>query len=226
MAPSKAPAATTLKPLKQHDRAEKHHEAKLQTGEARRSGAALLVHVVAFGWYAYVWLWHFSPAAQHLPGSVGFGWFFKYLTFYTYTFQWIQLFICCCSDLAQGSKRQRLLDRLADDVSCAVFGLANVVTLMFYGLELATKDVEEAGLVDKPLWLGPSVHVLNSVVAWVDLLVSHPRTFSRRSMVLSLGLVCAYTVWILVCSHFNGVFPYPFLNKLPWPKGFCITADG
>ena len=70
----------------------------------------------------------------------------------------------------------------------------------------------------KPIWLGPSVHVLNSVVVWLDLLMSHPRTFSRRSQHLSLGLVLGYVVWILVCSHFNGVFPYPFLNKLPWPQ--------
>ena len=31
------------------------------------------------------------------------------------------------------------LDSLADDVSCAVFGLANVVTLMYYGIDAATQ---------------------------------------------------------------------------------------
>ncbi len=28
----------------------------------------------------------------------------------------------------------------------------------------------------------------------------------------------AYTLWLLISSHFNAGFPYPFLNKLPWPQ--------
>ena len=56
---------------------------------------------MALAWYLWVWLWHFTPAAVHLPGASGFGWFFKYLTFYSYTFQMVQLFCCCWADLAQ-----------------------------------------------------------------------------------------------------------------------------
>ena len=41
---------------------------------------------------------------------------------------------------------------------------------------------------------------------------------SSQSLGLSLGLATFYLCWILLCSHFNGIFPYPFLNKLPWPK--------
>lgn len=41
---------------------------------------------------------------------------------------------------------------------------------------------------------------------------------SQRSLKLSLGIASFYLCWILVCSHFNGIFPYPFLNKLPWPQ--------
>ena len=48
--------------------------------------------------------------------------------------------------------------------------------------------------------------------------VGHPRTFSRRSSRICLGIASFYLVWIVVCSHFNGVFPYPFLNKMPWPQ--------
>lgn len=70
----------------------------------------------------------------------------------------------------------------------------------------------------RPPWLGFAVHVLNGIVAWLDLAVAHPRTFSRRSSLISLCLASFYLVWIIVCSHFNGVFPYPFLNKMPWPQ--------
>ena len=196
----------------------------------------------------------------------------------------------------QDGKGKRLVEDWADDISCAVFGMANVVTLMYYGIDAATQvsdrlssgngvhpsrsrsismaeppctyghrclvhfglykqyqglwplrqeqscfckqshskemlsvhnsklfcwdcqDLVEGGIVARPEWLGLSVHLFNTMVVWLDLLVAHPRTFSRRSQHLSLGLIFAYVCWILVCSHFNGVFPYPFLNKLPWPQ--------
>ena len=41
---------------------------------------------------------------------------------------------------------------------------------------------------------------------------------SHSSLKLSLGIASFYLCWILVCSHFDGIFPYPFLNKLPWPQ--------
>ena len=65
---------------------------------------------------------------------------------------------------------------------------------------------------------GVSVHVINSVVAWLDILMSQPRSFSRRSQLLSIGFAVFYLHWILLCSHINGSFPYPFLNKLPQPQ--------
>lgn len=86
------------------------------------------------------------------------------------------------------------------------------------------QDIVEGGVVERPRWLGLSVHLFNTVIVWLDLTVAHPRTFSYRSQFLSLGLIFTYTCWILVCSHFNGLFPYPFLNKLPWPQVRCVTA--
>lgn len=193
---------------------------------ALQLGPALLVHVGALSWYLRVWLWHFTPAASTLPGCYGFGWFFKYLTFYSYTVQLVQLSLCCIADFARVVANIGPLDRLADDVSCAVFGMANVVTLMYYGIDAATQDLVEGGVVDRPRWLGMSVHLFNTATVWLDLLLAYPRTFSKRSQHLSLSLVLAYVVWILVCSHFNGFFPYPFLNKLPWPQGFLGVAVG
>jgi FAR-17a/AIG1-like protein len=37
-----------------------------------------------------VFIWHFSEAAARLPGARGFGWFFKYLTFWGWTLQTVQ----------------------------------------------------------------------------------------------------------------------------------------
>ncbi len=66
--------------------------------------------------------------------------------------------------------------------------------------------------------VGVSVHLVNSIVAWLDIILARPRSFSRRSQLLSIGLVMFYLHWILLCSHINGGFPYPFLNKLLQPQ--------
>ncbi|KAL0047508.1 hypothetical protein WJX82_005138 [Trebouxia sp. C0006] len=119
-----------------------------------------------------------------------------------------------------------MLNIWADDLSCALFGMANSVTAMFYLIDATTgKDsLVEGGEIDRPPWLGFSVHVFNTIVAWADIFCAHPRSFSKRSGRLSVGIIAFYTVWILICSHFNGAFPYPILNKLPWPAGFIGMA--
>ena len=76
----------------------------------------------------------------------------------------------------------------------------------------------EGGDIARPSWLGFAVHLFNSAVAWTDILIAHPRSFTRRSERISLGLILFFTLWILLCSYFNGAFPYPFLNALPWPQ--------
>lgn len=77
--------------------------------------------------------------------------------------------------------------------------------------------MDEEMHIPRPPWLGMAVHVLNFVVACVDFLVAHPRSFSQRAEVLSVVLTLLYVNWILLCSYFNKTFPYPFLNNLPWP---------
>lgn len=187
----------------------------------------LTFHTLAIAWYLRVWLWHFTPQAAQLPGAKGFGWFTRYLTFYSFSLQLLQLFLCCFSALLKESKAQNIVKIWADDLSCALFGLANAVTIMFYFLEATTKDMVEGGQIERPPWLGFAVHMSNSITAWLDLLIAPRRSFSKRSSQLSLVLVAAYTFWILISSHFNGAFPYPFLNKLPWPQGFIgVTLAG
>jgi hypothetical protein len=39
--------------------------------------AARLFHAVSLSWFAYVFFWHWTPAAKILPGAKGFGWFFR-----------------------------------------------------------------------------------------------------------------------------------------------------
>jgi len=184
-------------------------------------------HSAAFLWFTRVWLWHATPAAAALPGSAGFGWFFRYLTFCSFTAQTGALGLCCAAHVAPaGGKAKAKLARAADDASCALFGLANVVTLMYHAIEASTGGVVEGGHLARPPWLGFAVHAGNAATAWADLALGHPRTFSPRAAAASAGTVAAYCAWLLVLRGVHGAFPYPFLNALPMPAGFVGLVAG
>lgn len=46
-----------------------------------------------------VWGWHTSEQAAAHPGALGFGWFFRYLTFYSFSLQVLQLALAALSDI-------------------------------------------------------------------------------------------------------------------------------
>lgn len=45
--------------------------------------------------------WHLSVEASMHPGAHGFGWFFRYLTFYSFSLQFATLGLSCLSDIAR-----------------------------------------------------------------------------------------------------------------------------
>ena len=159
------------------------------------------------------------------------------MTFCGFLFQTFMLVVCVVDDIAalmttqrkrKGKKRSTGLNDMADDVACIAFAFANVVSFMFYAIYFATdgKGVMDPSEV-RPKWLSPSMHIFNSVVAWIDLILlvsSGRRTFSRRSGIWCLMTALAYTGWIYIVFLNLGSWPYPFLNKLPHPEGILGTA--
>jgi len=98
--------------------------------------------------------------------------------------------------------------------------MANTVTAMFYAVESATHGLVEGGASDRPWWLDSAVHSLNSGIAWTDLFIVEERSFCGRSRHLALVLGMSYSAWLLLVRHMYGKFPYPVLNKLPFPWGY------
>ena len=45
------------------------------------------------------------------PGAHGFGWFFRYLTFYSFSLQFATLGLSCLSDIAREVRKQSVLSR-------------------------------------------------------------------------------------------------------------------
>jgi len=161
-----------------------------------------------------------------LPGATGFGWFFRYLTFCSYTLQLIQFLLCVLCRILPSQKARLATSIAADRLACALFGLANMISAMFYTIENAGGK----GLLDssssgaKPWWLGETVHALNSVIAWIDLFLVEERTFHGHSKLLIVFFIATYCGWALVVKKFYGAFPYPILNNLPFPWGFVGLA--
>jgi hypothetical protein len=180
----------------------------------------LVVHLVAFAWFSFVWCWHLTPGAAQLPGNFGFGWFFRFLTFYSFSLQTLQLGMATVDDLQRTWYGRSRWTKPTDDLACAIFAFTHVVSIMFYTIQSTTKMAVEGGHVTRPPWLDVSVHAFNTMVAWADLITSDRRTFSRTSERLSSVLVVTYLSYLMLCRHMNGRFPYPILNALSYPWGF------
>lgn len=213
-----------------------------------RLGARALV----VSWLAVVWLWHLTPAAALLPGASGYLWFCRYLTFYSFSLQLLAQALALAHDAARSHHHHRhtrsgsngkghrhpptppsslaALARWADDLGCAVFCFAHVVTLMFHIIQSATggKAVEGAH-IDRPPWLDASVHRLNAAAAWFDVALLTPRggrSFSRSGERLSALLVALYCSVLAASRFLNGSFPYPFMNAMRQPHGYLVVCGG
>ena len=92
---------------------------------------------------------------------------------------------------------------------------------MFYAVENSTQGLVEGGKDDRPWWLDASVHSINSGIAWIDLIIVEERSFCGKSRHLAFVLAISYSTWLLVVRQVYGKFPYPVLNKLPFPMGYC-----
>lgn len=192
----------------------------------QRANAEFIFHVAALVLYSRVWLWHTTPAAMALPGATGFGWFFRYLTFCSYTLQLVQFALCVLCRILPSEKARVVTSIAADRLACALFGLANMISAMFYTIESTGGKglIDASGRGAKPWWLGETVHMLNSIIAWIDLFLVEERTFHGHSRALIVFFIVTYCSWALVVKRVHGTFPYPLMNILPFPWGFVGLA--
>ena len=192
----------------------------------QRANVEFIFHVAALVLYSRVWLWHTTPAAMALPGATGFGWFFRYLTFCSYTLQLVQFALCVLCRILPSEKARVVTSIAADRLACALFGLANMISAMFYTIESTGGKglIDASGRGAKPWWLGETVHMLNSIIAWIDLFLVEERTFHGHSRALIVFFIVTYCSWALVVKRVHGTFPYPLMNILPFPWGFVGLA--
>lgn len=123
------------------------------------------------------------------------------------------------------SGQGKWLRDLAATLSAATFPFANLVTVLFHLVRISQgmDGTVEGGEIERPPWLGFTVHNLNCIVAWWHLLLA-PHDFSTTAEKLSALLLVGYLSVILVAYYVNGSFPYPFLNRLPLPWGFMAMV--
>lgn len=98
----------------------------------------------------------------------------------------------------QSSKVWKPFTKFVDDFSCLAFTVAVVITVQFWVLDFVTGGLVERS-EDRPPWLGFSVHVLNAILALTDIVLSNPRTFSRRADYIMLAFVGTYGCFLVLC---------------------------
>ncbi|KAL3678402.1 hypothetical protein R1sor_021358 [Riccia sorocarpa] len=194
-----------------------------------------LFHFSSFAFFAYVFYWHFTPEAEKLPQAGDFGWFYKFLTFWGFNFQLVTLFVCVLGHLNSKSEG---LKRLANDLSCSAFPLANVITLMYWLILVITMkpvDVEVDGGVHRtvthglrspvaaPWYINLTVHLFNTIIAWVDITICE-RSFRPRASAICYAFGITYVCWSQYASSVNKMYPYPFLNDMPEPQGYILVS--
>eukprot|EP00210_Caulerpa_lentillifera_P006706 g6408.t1 len=187
-----------------------------------------LFHILFCLYFVRVFVWHVSPESAMRPTRSLFGGYFRYFTICVFTFQILQLTAATLVDSTPYGTRLGL-KRLADDMSCAVFVLANAVTVLFFAIETFVPGGVIMRSLGVPVtWVNFSVHLLNSVTAWTDIIISHPRRFSKRSFTMIACFSCGYLVWMWILKCKTGKYPYGFLNVLPDPFGllFIVPVAG
>merc|ERR1712137_1266751 len=108
-----------------------------------------------------------------------------------------------------------MIGKLDDDLTLAIFPAAIVVDLAYWGLYygLGASSVLQSVTNRAPAMVSSTTHVYNGMIAFLDLTFI-PRKSTRRSVHMTRFIVLAYLIWSHMCRHYNGHFPYPFLNKM------------
>ena len=184
-------------------------------GAGLRAGALQKIfHVIAFAQTFAVWFWHFTPLASYLPGYSYFGFFFRYLTFCTFT---LQMFYLGCAVVSScfGDKVSVRFKRVTGGLAGMAFIMSNVVTVMYYGVMQQFPSPIEGSIVDRPPFLNLSVHCFNACIGWLDLVITNNMSLSWNTNKATLVYGVVYTLWMQCIKEFTGRYPYPFLDKLP-----------
>jgi hypothetical protein len=103
-----------------------------------------------------------------------------------------------CSMPVQSRRHWLWLAKWVDTLSCVAFCFSATITINFYSLHIATGGMVERS-EDRPPWLGFTVHAMNSILAWLDIIVSRPRSFTMQARYASVGLSLCYLCFICTC---------------------------
>ena len=57
-----------------------------------------MLHLALLAAFVYVWSWHLTPQANKQAVAKKFGWFFQYITFWSFTLQTFQFALCLAAD--------------------------------------------------------------------------------------------------------------------------------
>lgn len=106
-----------------------------------------------------------------------------------------------------------------------------MVSVLYWPIVLYDKNmlVLEDTIFDLPLVLDVSLHLIPTIVCWIDFMVFN--TGFKRSPIHILAIYAftmLYFVWVNICHDHNGYWPYPMLGlfKNDYSRGAFFLCCG
>lgn len=174
-------------------------------------GFSALVHLL--GLSSFVWSFKYMHENPN-HANEAYGWHFQYLTVIGLSLSTLTFTIGLLADVTL-SARLFLLKNLLSICSAP---LEVLISILYWGLRMIDERLVVPDWAVIPLKADISFHAVPSIVLLIDLfLLSPPWTITiLPALGLSSTIAFGYWFWIERCFSYNGWYPYPIFEQLPF----------
>ncbi|KAE8140778.1 FAR-17a/AIG1-like protein-domain-containing protein [Aspergillus pseudotamarii] len=191
----------------------------LQRIHSPSRGFSALVHLL--GLSSFVWSFKYMHENPN-HANEAYGWHFQYLTVIGLSLSTLTFAIGLLADVTL-SARLFLIKNLLSICSAP---LEVLISILYWGLRVIDERLVVPDWAVIPLNADISFHAIPSIVLLIDLfLLSPPWTISiLPALSLSSTIAFGYWFWIERCFSYNGWYPYPIFEQLPFEGRIGLFA--
>ncbi|KAE8356664.1 FAR-17a/AIG1-like protein-domain-containing protein [Aspergillus coremiiformis] len=183
----------------------------LQRWHSPSRGFSALVHLL--GLSSFIWSFKYMHENPN-HANEAYGWHFQYLTVIGLSLSTLTFTVGLLADVTL-SARLFLLKNLLSICSAP---LEVLISILYWGLRMIDERLVVPDWAVIPLGTDITFHAIPAIVLLIDLfLLSPPWTITvLPALGLSSTIAFGYWFWIERCFSYNGWYPYPIFEQLPF----------